>query len=242
MKIGINSYAVDNDLDYIQQLYDEKIISQYECSKYSYLAHPKKVQNFKVPCSCLSSVIVGKYNLHSASDRKAFEKELLESIEIAKSLHTDKLMFGLKTLRDTYPVASYYEHLLALAQEQGVKLMYEVIGDSDVFGSYNELIDFTLSNNLGYMHVDIGSLQDEAKLVGADVTSYFNQLADVTQDLHIKLINCHYPVIADLKFLKEHKSDLPQISFENYTKLNKKEVASWLIKIKSALLELGSTD
>jgi hypothetical protein len=157
-RYGVNSYTLNNDIFEIEKY------PTYELSRYLY----DDFKAGKVPRLPKSKITA----LSSCARGDTLEEALTdfrESLKICQELQIDKIMFGLKSLRDKFPVicdlcfieTQKFNH----ENNTNIKLMFEVITGSKIFSSYEQLKEFSLGHNLGYYHLDEGSAGDLQKVI-----------------------------------------------------------------------------
>lgn len=226
MKIGVNSFTVNNDIDILKSLRHSGLIDTYECSKYFYKKYSYCIDKLDIPCETFSSLITKDYDINDDVDWFLFIEEFEETIKMAKDVGATKLMFGLSRFRNNLTNNHYelFGTLVNIAKQNNMTLLYEAISPklfkNDFLRTHDELIEYSIAHDIDSIHVDFGTLRSNGES--------FGNIAD-----KIKVSNIHFPYgELDISEVKNH-----DISIENYNnkKLSVYDIADYLRKIKESI-------
>lgn len=210
---GINSWSLKNNFDDLLEISKYGLFESYECAKPFYMANIKRLSKINLKCSCLSSLIVGDYDLSNKLDVNDFILEFKESCLMALDLGAKKMMFGLARLRKNInsDKIKLFKELVYIANDYNLKLLYEAIHGDGFIKNHDELIDFSKSVGLTEIHVDFNTVMKN------------NESYDTICN-KIKVSNVHYPIGKTLQFCY----DRCDISLENYNNYSNQEVFKWI--------------
>lgn len=211
--LGINSWSLKNNFDDLLEISQYGLFESFECAKPFYIANIKRLDKINLKCSCLSSLIVGNYDLSNVFDVNNFILEFKESCLMALDLGAKKMMFGLERLRKnmTLDKVKIFKDLVYIANDYNLKLLYEAIHSDGFIKNHDELIDFSKSVGLNEIHVDFGTILKN--------NESYNNICN-----KIKVSNVHYPIGETLQICY----DQCDISLENYNNFNNQEVKKWI--------------
>lgn len=211
--LGINSWSLKNNFDDLLETSNYGLFESYECAKPFYMANIKRLSKINLKCSCLSSLIVGDYDLSNKLDINDFILEFKESCLMALDLGAKKMMFGLSRLRKnmTPDKVKLFKELVYIADSSNLKLLYEAIPGDEFIKNHDELIDFSKSVDLNEIHVDFNTIIKN--------NESYNNICN-----KIKVSNAHYPVGIPLR----HFSSECDVSLENYNNYSNQEVKKWI--------------
>ena len=211
--LGINSWSLKNDFDDLLEASNYGLFESYECAKPFYMANIKRLSKIDLKCSCLSSLIVGDYDLSNKLSINDFILEFKESCLMALDLGAKKMMFGLSRLRKnmTPDKVKLFKELVYIADSSNLKLLYEAIPGDEFIKNHDELIDFSKSVGLNEIHVDFNTIMKN--------NESYNNICN-----KIKVSNVHYPVGISLRYF----SSECDVSLENYNNYSNQEVKEWI--------------
>ena len=211
--LGINSWSLKNNFDDLLEASNYGLFESYECAKPFYMANIKRLSKIDLKCSCLSSLIVGDYDLSNKLSINDFILEFKESCLMALDLGAKKMMFGLSRLRKnmTPDKVKLFKELVYIADSSNLKLLYEAIPGDEFIKNHDELIDFSKSVGLNEIHVDFNTIMKN--------NESYNNICN-----KIKVSNVHYPVGISLRYF----SSECDVSLENYNNYSNQEVKEWI--------------
>ena len=209
--IGINSLSLNDDFNSFKEL--QKYFDFFECSKRFYLNNIERFEEIEIPCSCLSSLIIGNYDIDNKYESNLFIREFIDSCEIAKELDCKKMMFGLLRYRKTMSERkrNIFKELIQIAKSYDIDLLYEAISEkcgNKFLTTHKELIEFSKENEVSSIHVDYNTLRLNNEKIS---------------DIEYPISNIHYPLGIEVCLEMD-------VSLENYDNLNINEIKEWVKK------------
>ena len=204
--IGINSLSLNDDFEAFLRF--QNYFDGFECSKKFYYENLYNFDKIRIPCTCVSSLVRGNYDLKT--ERQKFLMEFIDSCKIANDLDCNKLMFGLLRYRKNVDADTikFFTELVDVAKSFGCDLLYEALSEktgNQFLKTHNELIDFSKENNISSIHVDYKTLELNKEKINL---------------LDYPISNFHYPIGIPIC--------VDYASLENYNNWNISEIEQWI--------------